>query len=606
MRYRYSQWSGDGDSEVDPDVVIDALADELAGGDVEEVLRRVQSSGLTTPSGDRLPGLQELIERIDDERASILSSDSYAELLSALEAMKSDEPATPPDITPRDETHGAREGDEAAGSDAGASLSGGSESLTAFDAASSETGTEHEVDATTGGMAPARAASAAQSHATRVRAVLASARPAGAPSTGAPSNVSGGTYFPATGDPIARLTALLAQASASPSGAESVPSGLGAVAAGTRRAGEARSTTACAESPGVSVIQEARDLLARLTDLENTRQALSAAAEGGELDGLDLEALRHTLGDDAAEACARWIGLRSALESSGYLRHSSERWTLTARAVHRIGARLVDRIFARLGRGPRGEHETGRIGHGPDPADESKRYEYGDRMILDVKATVMNALYRAGPGVPLRLAADDFEVQRSLERTSSTTVLLLDTSRSMPLRGYFVGGRKVAIALSALLRERFPRDRLHVLAFGAGVETIDPLALPAVNSVHGAHGTNVQAALAAARRLLGASRSQTRQIILITDGEPTAHTETDGLRLAYPPVQATLQHTLREVQRCTRDGIVINTFMLGRTATAIDFVETVARLNGGRAFFASPDRLDEYVILDYITSHSNT
>jgi Mg-chelatase subunit ChlD len=606
MRYRYSRWSGNSDVALGPDTVIDALADDLASGAVDDALRAAQCAGITTTAGDHLPGLQELIERIDDERASILSSDVYAELVSALESMCPDEPETSPALTPRDETHGGPE-DAARTTPAGtASAVAGAEPITASESSQSLTGPDGETDAAGVALTSARHSPTAEGNTAHINAALASPRANASPGSGtAPGGVAGAA-FGAHGDPIATLFGLLDRATPAAAAGEDSPYARGTMDAGTRLADEPQAATATAVSARAALIQDARDLLERLTQLEQVRGALLAAASTGQLESLDIDALRDVVGRDAASACEQWIQLRSALEAAGYLRRGDDGWTLTPRAVRRIGVKIVERVFARMGRGPRGDHETRRDGFGVNPVDESKRYEFGDPMALDVRATVMNAVYRAGPGVPLRLSADDFEVHRSLERTSAATVLLLDSSRSMPLRGCFVSGRKVAIALHALLRERYPRDRLHVLAFGAGVQEIDPLSLPALSSLHGAHGTNVQAALTAARRLLGASRSGTRQIILITDGEPTAHTETDGPRVAYPPVEATLHHTLREVLRCTREGIVINTFMLGRSASAIHFVETVARLNGGRAFFASPERLDEYVILDYMTSRPNT
>jgi uncharacterized protein with von Willebrand factor type A (vWA) domain len=342
------------------------------------------------------------------------------------------------------------------------------------------------------------------------------------------------------------------------------------------------------------------DLLTRLSDLTALRVALDSARAGGELAGVNLDSVRRLLGADAEEACVWLATLRARLHASGYLSNNGASDTLTPAALRRIGGVLVDRLFATVGRDRPGEHRARRPAPGIDLTDDLRPYRFGDRFTLDIHQTLMNAVKRGGSAVPVHLRSDDFVVNDAEETQMATTVLLLDLSRSMPLRGCFLAARKLAIALHALIQARYPRDRLHILGFTAGVEELDPLSLASLRHAEGAHGTNVQAALASARRLLGRHRSGNRQIVLITDGEPTAHTDSGGVHLAYPPVEATLHFTLREVRHCRLDGIVVNTVMLGRTAAAIDFVSTMTEVGGGHAFFATADRLDSIVLHQYV------
>ncbi|HET7677729.1 MAG TPA: VWA domain-containing protein, partial [Candidatus Limnocylindrales bacterium] len=205
---------------------------------------------------------------------------------------------------------------------------------------------------------------------------------------------------------------------------------------------------------------------------------------------------------------------------------------------------------------------------------------------------------RAGRG--LSLEPGDFAVQETEELTRASTVLLVDMSRSMLLRGCFLAAKKVAVALDTLIRTQFPRDELHVIGFAYYAREIRPGAL-ATLSWHGyEYGTNLQHGLMQARRILARSHGGNREIIVITDGEPTAHFEDGQVEFSYPPTRRTIQETLREVGRCTREGITINTFMLERSRALAEFVGRMTQLNRGRAFYATPERLGEYVLVDYV------
>ena len=186
------------------------------------------------------------------------------------------------------------------------------------------------------------------------------------------------------------------------------------------------------------------------------------------------------------------------------------------------------------------------------------------------------------------------------ELTRRATVLLVDMSRSMLLRGCFLAAKKVAVALDTLIRTQFPRDQLHVVGFAYYAREIRPGALAEL-SWHGyEYGTNLQHGLMLARRLLAREHAANSEIVVITDGEPTAHFEDGQVEFSYPPTRRTISETLREVARCTREGITINTFMLERSRSLAEFVDRMTQLNRGRAFYATPEHLGEYVLVDYV------
>src|SRR5438445_667096 len=226
--------------------------------------------------------------------------------------------------------------------------------------------------------------------------------------------------------------------------------------------------------------------------------------------------------------------------------------------------------------------------------------EFGDPFLLDLKETLMNAVERNGAGTPLRLTPEDFEVFRTELSTQASTVVMLDMSRSMINNGYFLPAKKVALALTALIRGQFPRDSLYILGFSLYARQFKAEDLPKLAWSEWNIGTNMHHGFQLSRQLLGRQKGGNKQIIMITDGEPTAHMEGLEADLAYPPTRRTFEETLKEVQRCTRDGITINTFMLEQSRMLTQFIEQLTRINKGRAFFASPDRLGEYILVDYV------
>ena len=202
--------------------------------------------------------------------------------------------------------------------------------------------------------------------------------------------------------------------------------------------------------------------------------------------------------------------------------------------------------------------------------------------------------------MPIRLQPSDFAVHRTELLTRTSTVLLVDMSRSMLLRGCFLAAKKVAVALDTLIRTQYPRDDLSVIGFAYYAREIPPGALAELTWHGYEYGTNLQHGLLLARRTLERQAASNKEIVVITDGEPTAHFEDGQVEFNYPPTRRTITETLREVQRCTKDGITINTFMLERSRALAEFVAHMTRLNRGRAFYASPERLGEYVLVDFV------
>jgi len=355
-------------------------------------------------------------------------------------------------------------------------------------------------------------------------------------------------------------------------------------------------------------LDEAMRVMDQLQSIEEMERALRGVYRGEELDPATRESLRDLLGDDAARDLDRVQRLTDELERRGLIESDNEGMRLTARGTRQIGQKALGDLFARLRRDRFGDHPVARRGQGGEREEESKSYEFGDVFDLDVKETVMNAVQReAATGVSPaqrvpRLSPEDFVVHRSDTLSRSATVLMLDMSRSMPLRGYFYAAKKVALALDSLIRSTYSRDTLHVIGFSDLAREISPAALPHLSVNEYVYGTNMQHGLMLARRLLAKDPGENKQIIIVSDGEPTAHIENGRPVFFYPPLPETFHKTLLEVRRCTREHIVINTFMLESNHHLVQFVNQMTRMNRGRAFFISPDRLGDYVLVDYVTS----
>ena len=267
--------------------------------------------------------------------------------------------------------------------------------------------------------------------------------------------------------------------------------------------------------------------------------------------------------------------------------------------MRRLGQNALGDLYQRLIRDRTGRHDLDRDGIGHERDFATKPYEFGDPFNLHIERTIRNALVRNGSGIPVDLDPEDFEVERTESAVQAATVLMLDLSLSMPMRDNFLPAKKVAMALHSLISSRFPQDYLGVVTFSEVAREIRPERLPEVSWDY-VYGTNMQHGFVLARRMLG-NQNGTKQIIMVTDGEPTAHLTDDGYPLfSYPPSPETVERTLLEVQRCTRDDIRINVFMLDATPYLTRFIEQVTRMNGGRAFFTTNQSLGDYLLVDFV------
>ena len=363
------------------------------------------------------------------------------------------------------------------------------------------------------------------------------------------------------------------------------------------------------DNPGLSGDQqmpfgEALQAAQNLHDLDELERFLREASSPAALREVDIDKVRELLGDVTADSIDALARLTDSLREAGLIDQREGRTELTPRALRAVGKNALNDLFGRLERDTLGQHRIERTGSGHERAHDTKSYEYGDPFHLDLQQTLRNALRRQGGGLPLRLSPEDFEIDQTEHMTKSSTVLMVDLSLSMPMRDNFLPAKKVAVALHALISSRYPRDYLGIVGFSETARELRPEQLPEV-SWDFVYGTNMQHGLVLARRML-ARQTGTKQIIMITDGEPTAHIQPDGeVFFQYPPADSTIDVTMREVLRCTRDDIRINTFMLDATGALRSFIEQLTRINHGRAFFTTPETLGEYVLVDFL-DHKRT
>ena len=346
---------------------------------------------------------------------------------------------------------------------------------------------------------------------------------------------------------------------------------------------------------------DAAQVMGELGDLDQLEQLLRGASNPGALAEVDLERARQLLGADAAESLQRMAELARMLEEAGLIENREGRYELTPEGLRRVGRHALSELFTKMARDKFGQHELIRTGVGHERSADTKPYEFGDPFNLHIERTIRNAVARSGGGTPVRLSPDDFEIEQTEQSVRSATVLMVDLSLSMPMRDNFLAAKKVAMALHSLISSRFPRDYLGLVGFSEVARVIEPRDLPEVSWDY-VYGTNMQHGFMLARKLL-AREHGTKQIIMITDGEPTAHLNANGDPVFhYPPIRETVDATLAEVMRATREGIRINTFMLDATPYLQEFIERLTALNRGRAFFTTPDTLGDYVLVDFLES----
>ena len=349
-------------------------------------------------------------------------------------------------------------------------------------------------------------------------------------------------------------------------------------------------------------LETARRLMEQMHEYEQLKEQILKAERSGDLEQIDRELIKEILGDEAEEELIDLQRIRDMLKDSGLIRQVNDKeWELTPVGARKLGFKALAEIYARLRQASLGSHampEEGRFG---DRQSETKAYEYGDPLHLDLPKTIYNAIVRDGPGTPVDLNADDFEIHRSELKSSTHTVMCLDLSTSMAMRGAFQSAKKVALALQHLITSQYPHDSFYVIGFDVLAREVKPHELLYLQWDEYMTGTNMEHALMLSEKLLSQHKSGSKQVILISDGEPTVHFVNGRTQFNYPPTRATLRATFKAVQHCTKRDIAINTFMLDEGGYFAHFIDEVTKINGGRVFYTNPRRLGEYVLVDYIT-----
>ncbi len=653
-RFVYSRWDGSQRGfDVDADVLMEQITDEVIHhGDVEAALRRIMERGLQTPDGRQMPGLSELRDRIRDRREEIAESGeldgSLAEAARELADILDEERHAIENA--RDDA--LRSGDERRAENAYAAaderqmrldllpddLAGRMQSLQSYNFESAEASRRFDelserlrsemmqqvVDRVSEGME-----SVTPEDVQRTKEMLAALnemiakRDQGEDPGFEKFMDEYGDMFPDDPETLDELLESIARRMAAMQAMlnsmspeqreqlarlsqqfmddmdlqwqmEQLSSSLQA------QFGQLNSESSY-EMSGESPLSmsQALDAMAEMGRLDELEGMLDAATSPADLAEIDPEKIRETLGEDAASALEQLSRLTNELIEAGLVDRVEGRLELTPRGLKTLGSNALRDLFSSLRQDRSGQHQMATIGQGHESAYDTKPYEFGDPFRLDLHQTIRNAIARQGSGTPVRLSPDDFEVERTEHLTRAATVLMVDLSMSMPMRGNFLPAKKMAMALHSLITSRFPHDFIGLVGFSETAREITAAQLPEVSWDY-VYGTNMHHGFTLARKML-AREHGTKQIIMVTDGEPTAHITSRGdVYFDYPPAPETLEVTLREVLRCTRDGIRINTFVLDATASLDRFISQLTQMNGGRAFHTTNDELGGYVLEDFI------
>ncbi len=349
-------------------------------------------------------------------------------------------------------------------------------------------------------------------------------------------------------------------------------------------------------------LNEAMRMMNRLQQMEGLEDQFQQARRLDDLEAIDSQKVKDLLGDEEYQSVEQLKELMKMLEEAGYIQKKGKNWELTAKGIRKIGQKALQDIFNKLKRDGFGRHVSPFRGIGGERTDESKAYQFGDPFLLDLEKTLMNAVHRRGIGTPVGLEKEDFEVYRTEFTTQSSTVLMIDLSMSMVYNGCQPAAKKVAVALESLIRSQFPRDNLYVVGFSFVAREYKPDELVEMGRYDNSTGTNMAHGFMLARQLLARHHGVNKQIIMITDGGPTVWFENGEWQFFYPPNPYAEQQTLLEVQRCTREGITINTFMLEDDRWMVAFVNQLSKINNGRTFYADKNNLGEYLLVDYLNS----
>ncbi|MDQ1627778.1 MAG: hypothetical protein QOI54_1522 [Actinomycetota bacterium] len=347
---------------------------------------------------------------------------------------------------------------------------------------------------------------------------------------------------------------------------------------------------------------DATSALQDLADLDELESTLGQDYPGASLEDIDEEAVRRALGRTAGDALRDLRRLERELEEQGYVTRQGERLDLTPKAIRRLGQTALRRVFADLRATSPGGHDVHDAGQAGELTGSSRAWRFGDEQPLDVVRTLTNAVRRGGLPADrrLRLLPEDFEVAETERRTSAAVCLLLDLSYSMVLRDTWAPAKATALALQALISGMFPQDALQIIGFSSYARVLSPTELAGLEPDY-VQGTNLQHALMLGGRFLDRHPDAEPVVLVVTDGEPTAHLLPGGQPwFAWPPEQETIALTVAEVDRMTRRGATVNVFQLDDDPRLTAFVHELARRNGGRVFMPDAGHLGQYVVSDYL------
>ncbi|RKS80709.1 uncharacterized protein with von Willebrand factor type A (vWA) domain [Motilibacter peucedani] len=346
---------------------------------------------------------------------------------------------------------------------------------------------------------------------------------------------------------------------------------------------------------------DATSALQELADLDELEQSLGQDYPGASLEDIDEDAVRRALGRKAVDDLEALRRLERELEQQGYLSRSGGETQLTAKAIRRLGQTALRRVFSDMQSPRRGSHDVHDAGAAGEPTGASRQWQFGDEQPIDVVRTLTNAVRRgAYAGGRLKVGVDDFEVVETERRSSACVCLLVDLSYSMVLRDTWGAAKQTALALHALVSGQYPQDAIQIIGFSSYARVLQPGELAGLDADM-VQGTNLQHALMLAGRFLDKHKDSEPVVLVVTDGEPTAHLLPNGQPwFAWPPEPETITATVAEVDRMTRRGVPLNVFLLDDDPRLVAFVQEVARRNGGRVLQPSADRLGSYVVSDYL------
>ncbi|MPZ50197.1 MAG: VWA domain-containing protein [Dehalococcoidia bacterium] len=355
-------------------------------------------------------------------------------------------------------------------------------------------------------------------------------------------------------------------------------------------------------------MDEALRMLGRMQDYGELERQLQQAMRQMDPNLVDEQLLEQTLGAEERAILDELRRLTDMLEEAGLARRKGRDIELTPKGIRLLGQKALRHIFAELRKDRSGQHDARNFGLYSDQLVETKPWEFGDPFLVDIGKTVSNAVFRQGPGTPVNIEVKDLEVYKTENLVTAATIIVLDMSYSMVGSGAFREAKRVALALNTLISSRYPRDYLELVVFSYFATELKPERLLESDWVRYGGGTNIQEGLRRARQLLRKHKSMNRQIILITDAHPTTYTSPTGELMGGwgyggRGYQA-IEETLKEVRRCTQNGITINTFMMARDPSLIGFAKLMSQINKGRAFFATPGRLGHYILVDYLRKKS--